>query len=84
MYTPPTFQHSTVDCTGAIKNITDMHAVLTNETADILHFNANYGYLTSKTKDQYQAFNEHTVKDLKIVSLIHIMNKGSLHQRVSS
>ena len=43
-----------------------MHAVLTNQTADILHFNANYGYLTSKTKDQYQAFNEHTVKDLKL------------------
>ena len=42
-----------------------MHAVSNNQIADILHFTNNYRYLTSKTKDEYQALNEHTVKGFK-------------------
>ena len=38
--------HSIDICTVAIKIIRNMHAVSTNQVADILHFNDNEDYIT--------------------------------------
>ena len=48
MYIPPSFLafHNSIDiCKVTIKNIKNMHAVSTNQIADILHFNDNTKYL---------------------------------------
>ena len=56
--------YNQVYCTGTTKN-RNMHAVSSNQIVDTLHFTNNYRYLTSKTKDGYQALNEHTIKGFK-------------------
>ena len=48
LYIPPSFLafHNSIDiCKVTIKNIKNMHAVSTNQIADILHFNDNTKYL---------------------------------------
>ena len=60
-------------CTVAIKNIRNMHAVSTNQIADILHFNDNGNYVIKGQSERYIVIKFTSIQKTTVLKLIKML-----------